>query len=121
MKSDHVTSMDEGDGDMIVRSGLESLLREVTGKVRLESEDPLWTRLFQQTQKDASSLSSQEQMRRRRRGGGGGWGRGREEEGVDMAALAVRLRVHNPFTGNLLQLLDHSAGHLRQCLGHLQR
>ena len=104
---------------MIVRSGLESLLREVTGKVRLESEDPLWTQLFQQTQKDVSFLSSQEDMRRRRRGGGGGWDR--EEEGVDMAALAVRLRVHNPFTGNLLQLLDHSAGHLRQCLGHLQR
>jgi hypothetical protein len=71
----------------------ETLLLDITGKRRIESEDPRWTMLFRCRPFD------------------------RDHPG-DILALGTRLQVNNPGTGNLLQLLDQASARVRQSLSH---
>jgi hypothetical protein len=75
---------------MSVQNGLfDNVMTDVSGKVRLESEDPRWIQLF--STKTISQLSAEEV----------GW-------------YAVRLIEHNPATGNLIQMLDQTSSKLQQ-------
>jgi hypothetical protein len=75
---------------MSVQNGLfDNVMTDVSGKVRLESEDPRWIQLF--STKTISQLSAEEV----------GW-------------YAARLIEHNPATGNLIQMLDQTSSKLQQ-------
>ena len=77
---------------------LLSILYDVTGKVRLESEDPRWSALF----RSKAYLP-------------------RIMQGVDMSLMVTRLRSNNLATGNLLVLLDHTAARVKQTMSHLNK
>ena len=77
---------------------LLSILYDVTGKVRLESEDPRWSALF----RCKAYLP-------------------RVMQGVNMPLMVNRLRTNNLSTGNLLLLLDHTAARVKQTVSHLNK
>lgn len=75
---------------MSAQSGLfDNVMTDVSGKVRLESEDPRWIQLF--SSKSIPLLTAEEVR----------W-------------YSARLIEHNPATGNLVQLLDQTATKLQQ-------
>lgn len=76
-----------------MQSGLfENAMTDVTGKIRLESEDPRWIQLFSSKSRD------------------------RIVEGFDLAWFGNRLIDHNLSTGNLNQLIVQTRIRLHQVL-----
>lgn len=77
-------------GTTMLNGLFENVMTDVSGKVRLESEDPRWIQLF--SAKCIPNLV----------------------EGTDIAWFGDRLIEHNPVTGNLVQLLEQTATRLQQ-------
>lgn len=71
----------------------ESSLTDITGKVRLESEDPRWMQLF--SSKSIAPIV----------------------DGFNVPWYGNRLIEHNPSTGNLVQLLRQTSSRVQQVLG----
>ena len=69
----------------------DNVMTDVTGKVRLESEDPRWIQLFSGS--DVGSVSA---------------------NFLQMRTYCDRLIENNPTTGNLLQLLEQTGSRLKQ-------
>ncbi len=77
----------------MIQSGLfESSLTDVSGKIRLESEDPRWMQLF--SSKSIDSIV----------------------EGFNVSWYGNRLVEHNLSTGNLVQLLRQTSSRIQQVL-----
>jgi len=71
----------------------ESSLTDITGKIRLESEDPRWMQLF--SSKGIAPIV----------------------EGFNVSYYGNRLIEHNLSTGNLVQLLRQTSSRVQQVLG----
>lgn len=81
-------------------SHFSALLTDLTGKIRLEGEDPRWSALFSITLPLRQLLDEPYNV----------------ELGKEtlLSHFSQRLIVHNPITGNLLQLFEHATTRLRQ-------
>lgn len=77
---------------MLINGLFENAMTDVSGKIRLESEDPRWIQLF--SSKCIPTLV----------------------DTVDLVSYGNRLIEHNPVTGNLVQLLEQTANRLQQVL-----
>jgi hypothetical protein len=75
------------------RNALLSLLFDISGKSKLESEDPRWSMLFR-TKAYAPKLIST----------------------IDMKQISHRMRSNNLSTGNFLQLMDQVTARVKQTL-----
>ena len=71
----------------------ESSLTDITGKIRLESEDPRWMQLF--SSKSITPIV----------------------DGFNVTSYGNRLIEHNLSTGNLVQLLRQTSSRVQQVLG----
>lgn len=76
----------------MLQNGLfDNVMTDVSGKVRLESEDPRWIQLF--STKNIANLV---------------------DAAADISWYGNRLIEHNPVTGNLIQLLEQTVTRLNQ-------